>query len=66
MKQHALGGQPVEVRRPAGHDAPVVGADVEPADVVAHDEDDVRLLLRRGPGGEAGTEDAEKNADRQK
>ena len=41
---HALGGQPVEVRRSAGHDALVVGADVEPADVVAHDEDDVRLV----------------------
>ena len=42
---HALGGEPVEVRRPAGHDALVIGADVEPADVVAHDEDDVRLAL---------------------
>ncbi len=31
---HALGGQPVEVRRLAGHHALVVGADVEPADVV--------------------------------
>ncbi len=41
---HALGRQPVEVRRPARHDALVVGADVEPADVVAHDEDDVGLL----------------------
>ena len=42
---HAFGGEPVEVRGPAGHDALVVGADVEPADVVAHDEEDVRLLL---------------------
>ena len=42
---HALGGELVEVRRPAGHDALVVGADVEPADVVAHDDDDVRTLL---------------------
>ena len=47
---HALGREPVEVRRPAGHDALVVGADVEPADVVAHDEDDVRLLLLRCGG----------------
>ena len=49
-EQHALARQPVEVRRLAGHDAPVVGADVEPADVVAHDEQDVRFcrgLLRR-------------------
>ena len=45
-EQHALRGQLVEVRRLAGHHAPVVGADVEPADVVAHDEDDVRSLAR--------------------
>ena len=46
---HAFRGEPVEVRRPAGHDALVVDADVGPADVVAHDEDDVRLFLLR-PG----------------
>ena len=39
---HALGGKLVEVRRPARHDALVIGADVEPADVVAHDDDDIR------------------------
>ena len=39
---HALGGKLVEVRRLPGHDALVVGADIEPADVVAHDDDDVR------------------------
>ena len=51
-EQHPLGGQLVEIRRPAGHDAPVIGADVEPADVVAHDEDDVRLpAALLGPGG---------------
>ena len=44
-EQHALGGELVEVRRPAGHHAAVVGADVPDADVVAHDDDDVRLLL---------------------
>ena len=44
---HALGGEPVEVRRAPGHNASVVGADVEPADVVAHDEDDVRPLSAR-------------------
>ena len=43
---HAFGGQPVEVGRSAGHQALVVRANVEPADVVAHDEDDVRLLGR--------------------
>ena len=43
-EQHALRGQLVEVRRLAGHHAAVVGADVEPADVVAHDEHDVGPL----------------------
>ena len=43
-EQHALRGQLVEVRRLARHHAAMIGADVEPADVVAHDEDDVRLL----------------------
>ena len=45
-EQHALGGDLVEVRRAARHHAAVVGADVPHADVVAHDDDDVRLLLR--------------------
>ena len=48
-EHHALGGQLVEVRRLAGHDAAVVGADVEPADVVAHDDEDVGLLRRPAP-----------------
>ena len=46
-EQHAFLGQLVEVRRPAGHHAAVVGADVPHADVVAHDEDDVGFLVRR-------------------
>ena len=47
---HAFGGQLVEVRRLAGHDALVIGADVEPADIVAHDDEDVgpALLLLCG------------------
>ena len=45
-EQHALGGELVEVRRAARHHAAVVGADVPHADVVAHDDDDVGLLLR--------------------
>ena len=49
-EQHALRGQLVEVRRLAGHHAPVVGADVEPADVVAHDEHDVGSRPDRGAG----------------
>ena len=43
-EQHAFLGHLVEVRRPPGHQAAVVGADVPHADVVAHDEEDVRLL----------------------
>src|SRR5262249_31993532 len=43
-EQHALGSQLVEVRRLPGHDAAVVGADVEPADIIAHDYQNVRLL----------------------
>ena len=42
-EQHALGGEAVEVRRVRAHQAAVVGADVRPADIVAHDEQDVRL-----------------------
>ena len=40
-EQHAFGGDLVEVRRPPGHHAAVVGADIPDADVVAHDDDDV-------------------------
>src|SRR3984885_7063314 len=43
-EQHALGGELVEVRRPAGHHAPVVGPDIPDADVVTHDDNDVRPL----------------------
>ena len=52
-EQHALRGQLVEIGCLAGHHAPVIGADVEPADIVAHDEDDVWRPLpgsRRGCG----------------
>ena len=41
---HPLGGKFVEVRRLAGHDALVIGADIEPANVVAHDDDNVGRL----------------------
>ena len=41
---HALRSQFIEVRCLPGHDALVVGADVEPADVIAHDDEDVWLL----------------------
>lgn len=48
---HAFRGQSVQVGRAAGHDALMVGTDVEPPDVIAHDKYDVgfgRLLLQRG------------------
>jgi len=46
-KQHAFGGELVEVRRPPGHHAAVVGPDIPHADVVPHDDDDVRPLAGR-------------------
>ena len=50
----------VDVGRAVAHDAHVVGADIEPADVVAHDEQDVRLaacrLRLRGPDRRRGRE----------
>ena len=52
-EQHSLRGEPVEVRRPAGHHAPVVGTDIPHADVVTHDDDDVRLALHGGRWGRA-------------
>ena len=47
---------PVDVRRRHAHQVAAVGRDVEPADVVAEDDEDVRLgrLLRGGGGGKAG------------
>ena len=38
--------QPVDVRRAVSHHALVVGAEVPDADVIAHDDQDVRLLDR--------------------
>ena len=46
-EQHAFLGQLVEVRRPPGHHAAMVGADVPHADVIAHDEEDVGFLALR-------------------
>src|SRR5262249_20870216 len=49
-EQHAFRRQAVEVRRLPRHDSAMIGADVEPADVVAHDDENVGrplLLLRR-------------------
>jgi hypothetical protein len=48
-EQHAFGGQLVEVRRPPGHHAAMVGAEIPDADIVAHDDDDIWPLSgRRG------------------
>src|SRR5262249_49461821 len=48
---HPFGREPVEVRSLPRHDALVIGTDVEPAHIVAHDDEDVGsalLLLLRG------------------
>ena len=42
--EEECGRQAVEVRRTHRHDALVIGADIGPADVIAHDHDDVGLL----------------------
>jgi hypothetical protein len=51
-EDRAFVGDAVDVGRAVAHHAAVVGADVPVADVVAHDDEDVRLLLlllrRRG------------------
>jgi hypothetical protein len=44
-KQHALRRELVEIRRLTGHDPPVVGADIRPADVITHDEDDIGFFV---------------------
>ena len=48
---HPLGGQTVEIGCPPGHNALVIDPDIGPADVVGHDDEDIRppsdcLLLR--------------------
>ena len=48
-EQRALLGDAVDVGRPVAHHAVVVGADVELADVVAPDDEDVRLGRRPAP-----------------
>ena len=46
-EQHAFFGDLVEVRRLPGHHAPVIGADVPHANIVAHNDDDVGFLFLR-------------------
>jgi hypothetical protein len=47
----AFPGDAVDVRRPVAHHPQVVGADVELADVVSPDDEDVRLARRSVGGG---------------
>ena len=44
-EHRAFHRDPVDVGRPITHDTVVVATDIEPPDVVAHDEQNVRLLL---------------------
>ena len=48
-KNGAFLADPVDVGRAIAHNAHVVGADIEPTDVVAHDKQDVRLLAAGRP-----------------
>jgi hypothetical protein len=43
-EERAVRCQLVEIGRPTRHHAAVIGADIEPADIVAHDEKNVRLV----------------------
>ena len=45
-EQRALLGEAVDIGRLVAHHAQVVGADVEAADVIAPDDEDVGFLLR--------------------
>src|SRR6185437_2575581 len=49
-EQRTLFGDTVDVGRPVLHHPHVVGADIEPADVVAHDHQDIRLSAARRGG----------------
>jgi hypothetical protein len=51
-EQHPFFGDLVEVRRLPGHHAPVIGADVPHADIVAHYDDDVGFLVLRLQGSD--------------
>jgi hypothetical protein len=45
-KQDTLSGKPVDIGRLSAHESTVVGAHIEPTDIVGHDQQDVRLLAR--------------------
>ncbi len=50
-EDRALGRKLVDVGRATGHQTAVVGTDVPHADVIAHDQDNVRLILSVGSSG---------------
>ncbi len=54
VEDRPLVGELLEVGVGLLHDAAVVGVDVHPADVVAHDEEDVRLVAGRARRGGRG------------
>ena len=58
---HPLRGKPVEVWRLPGHDALVIGTDIEPAYIVAHDDEDVRLRCCCANAGALATTNAKNN-----
>src|SRR5215470_15988507 len=45
-EDRTLPADAINVGRAIAHDSKIVGADIEPADVVTHDEQDVRLTSR--------------------
>ena len=49
-EDRALLADAVDIGRAVAHNSHVVGADVVPADIVAHDEQDVGLAARRAAG----------------
>ena len=62
-EHHAFAGDAVDVRRPVAHQAVRVGADVGKPDVVAEDDQDVRLVARLRLAGALRTGATDANAD---
>src|SRR5271169_1174685 len=46
-EHHSLGGELVDVGSLSRHHSPVISAHVEPANVVAHDEENIRFFCLR-------------------
>jgi hypothetical protein len=62
-EKRAFLGDPVYVWRVIAHDAKVIGADVMDTDVIASDDEDVRLLVSRLSRGDDA--DERRRADQQ-